>query len=474
MTRIVTSAFACVLACSMPMFAQTSGPQPVAIEHVSVLPMTPDGVVLEDATVVIRNGRIASIERSAKAPAGVRRIDGTGKWLMPALTDMHVHLENDRMMRLYLHADVPDGTLCTRDIVTPYLVNGVLQILDLSAMPETIGQKIEIESGKVLGPHIMTAAMIDGANPFLPFGITRVAATPEAGRQAVSDAAAEGYEFIKAYGNLDLPTFSAIVDEARRRKMRVVGHIPQRGQGMTEKFFQPGYDLVAHVEEFGLQTAEPSIADIPRYVDMAKRNGTWVISTLSLDERILEVTRNPESLKSRAELHFLVPPFYPVVVDHNPYLAQASPDRITFLEHLVDFNRKLVQALSAAGVPVLAGTDSPVPGVVPGFSMPDELEAMGRAGLSNRQVLEGATRLPSEWLGVMADRGEVAVGKRADLLLLDGNPLESLSNIRRISAVIDGGRYLSRADLDRRLHDLGERYARMRKDGWSSVPCGCP
>src|SRR5262249_2957109 len=174
---------------------------------------------------------------------GTRHIDGRGKWLMPGFSDMHMHLENDRMGRLHVgDPTLPDGTFDLESVLTPYLANGVLQIFDLSAMSETIGQRVEVESGRVLGPHIATAAMIDGSPPMWPLGMTRSAATPSDGRQAVRDAYAEGYQFIKAYSKLDLETFSAIVDEARKYKMRVVGHIPGREKGITEKFFQPGFD----------------------------------------------------------------------------------------------------------------------------------------------------------------------------------------------------------------------------------------
>ncbi len=434
----------------------------LAMEHVTVLPMTADGSPLRDVTVVIREGRVTSITPSTQIGAlrGVKRIDATGKWLMPGLADMHVHIENDRMMRMFLQdPDLRDGTVQTEDILTPYLVNGVLQVVDLQAMSETVGQRVEVESGRVLGPHIALAAMIDGAPPIWPVGMTRVATTPEGGRQAVRDAAAEGYEIIKVYSQLNLETFTAIVEEAHRLKMRVIGHIPQQGKGITEAFFQQGYDMVAHAEEFAQQTDPPSLEAIPRYVEMAKRNGTWLTATLTLDERLLEETSNPDSLKSRPELRFLAPRLHAVVVNHNPYVAQASPERIQFLQRIVEFNRHLVRAFAAAGIPVVAGTDSPVPGLVPGFSLHDELEAMARAGLSNRQVLEGATRLPCEWLGISADRGTVEAGKRADLLLLDADPFADVSNTRRISAVIVGGRYLSRALLDRRLEALDARYS---------------
>ena len=282
---------------------------------------------------------------------------------------------------------LPDGTFELQDALTPYLANGVLQVFNLSSMSETIGQQVEVESGRVLGPHIATAAMIDGSPPSWPLGMTRAAATAEDGRQAVRDAKAEGYQFIKVYSKLTLETFTAIVDEARQQHMRVVGHIPQRGKGITEKFFVPGFDLVAHAEEFAQHTDPPDHAAIPRYVDMAKRNGTWLVATLSLDERIVEEIRDPDSLKRRDELRHMHPRAYDMVINGNPYLKDRSEGRIGYVQKVVDFNCPLVKAFTDAGIPVLTGTDAPVPGVAPGFAIHDEFEAMSRCGMSNAQIL---------------------------------------------------------------------------------------
>jgi imidazolonepropionase-like amidohydrolase len=455
---------------SMPVsavaFAQPAPPPPpLAIEHVEVLPMTAGGTALYDQTVTLQNGRIARIESSVGATVGVgvRRVDGTGKYLMPSLTDAHVHLESDRLLRLYLEdPNIPTGTVHAEDLFLPFVANGVLQVIDLSATPETVGQRDEVESGRMVGPHIALAAMIDGVDPLCPVGMTRVAATPSDGRQAVRDAAAEGYEMIKVYSQLDLPTFTAIVDEARKLKMPVVGHIPQRGKGLTEKFFQPGYGMVAHAEEFAQQTDPPAEQDIPRYVEMAKRNGTWLTGTLSLDERILEQALHPETLKTRPELRFLTPLLYVWDTQHNPYVKNANPEFVKTVRSIIAFNKELIPAFAAAGIPVLAGTDTLVPGLVAGFALHDELEAMARYGLSNKQVLEGTTRLPAEWLGVAGDRGVIAVGKRADLLLLDADPMADVANTRKIAAVVVGGRFLSRAELDTAMEALATRYAKIR------------
>lgn len=448
------------LACASGALPAAEPAASLVLEHVTVLPMTADGKTIVDATVTLRDGRITSITSGAKtARSAGRRIDGRGKFLLPGYTDMHMHLENDRGMRLWTgDKTLPDGLVNLEEVLTPYLANGVTQVFNLTAMSETIAQRVEIESGRVLGPHIATAALIDGSPPSWPLGMTRAAVTtPEDGRQAVREVSAEGYEFIKAYGKLSLETFTAIVDEARQHNLRVVGHIPQREMGLTDRFFQPGFDLVAHAEEFAQQTTPPATNAIPRYVEMARRNGTWLVATLSLDERIVEQMRDPASLKARTDLLYLPPWQYQGVINDNRYLKGVDAKRIAYVQDIVDFNRELVKAFVAAGIPVLTGTDAPVPGMVPGFSLHDEFQALVRAGMSNRQVLDSTTRLAAEWLGTIGDRGTVEAGKRADLVLLEANPLDDIANTRRIAAVIRNGHYLPRTELAKRMAVLAAR-----------------
>jgi imidazolonepropionase-like amidohydrolase len=435
-------------------------PRPLLIEHVTVLPMTPGGVPIPNATVIISNGRIEAVDANPHAllPPHGRRIDARGKFLLPGFTDMHTHIQNDRLMRIWTgDKSIPDGAVNLEESLFPYVANGVTQVFNLTAMSEAVGQRVEIESGRILGPHMANAAMVDGSPPMWPLGMTRGAATPEDGRQTVRDLSADGYQFVKVYSKLTLETFSAVVDEARKHQMRVVGHIPQREQNLTEKFFQPGFDLVAHAEEFAQQTTPPANDAIPHYVEMSKRNGTWLTATLTLDERIVEQMRDPKSLESRADLRYLPPGEYRVVRNDNPYQKGVDATRIHYVQDIVDFNRRLVAAFATAGIPVLTGTDSPVPGIVPGFSLHDEFEALARAGMSNQEILEATTRLPAQWLGTIGDRGTVETGKRADLVLLDANPLTDIANTRRIRAVIVGGKCLDREFLDRKLATLAAR-----------------
>ncbi len=431
-----------------------------AIEHVTLISMELGSLPTPDTTVLVRDHRVAWIGPADEAPipAGATRIDGHGKWLMPSLVDSHVHIENARLMRMLLGDDhISEDAISNADVVLPFVTSGVLQIGNLGAMSEAIGERRAIEAGEVLGPHMMLAAMVDGDPPLWPVGFTRVAATPDAGRQVVRDEIAEGYDMVKAYSMLSLDTFTAIVDEARRHGVKVVGHIPGRGTPI-DPYFQPGYTMIAHAEELAFRAADDSDAEVARMVALARQNGTGLISTLTLDHRILEQTVDPSTLYSRPEIRHVHPIVRRFWYDHNPYIGRNSPERVAQLQRLISINDKLVRAFVAAGLPVLAGTDSLVPGVVAGDALHDELAALVAAGLTPYQALDAATRVPTTWMGVDGDRGTVAVGKRADLLLLDADPLADITNTRRIAGVMASGRWLPRAELDAKLAALIDRY----------------
>ena len=190
---------------------------------------------------------------------------------------------------------------------------------------------------------------------------------------------------------------------------------------------------------------------------MAKASGTGLIATLTLDDRLLEEVRDPASLKARTDLAWLHPTARHVVLERNPYVARRSPGFIAALELIVAFNKLLVKAFADAGIPILAGTDSGVAGLAPGFSLHDELAALVRAGLSNAQALIAATAAPGAWL--KSQTGTVAVGQHADLLLLDADPLTDIANTRRISAIVIGGCYVTKTELDRRMALLARKNA---------------
>lgn len=421
------------------------------IEHVTVVPMTTDGAIINDATVVIRDGRIASL--NGPAPAKAVRINGKGKWLIPGLADMHVHLPSDGMSRAPKYpTEAPNMLFDTQDAMTPYIANGVTQVLNMDAVPASVGQRNEIARGRVLGPHMALAAVINGGE-----GRGRIVNTPADGRQAVRSVKAEGYDFVKVYSDLNSETFQAIVDESSTLGMKAVGHIPESFEGKLESAFVPGFSMVAHAEEFSKQSSNFTDEDADRFARLAKKNGTWVTPTLVVMRWIASETRSLDEMTANTDLQYVHPILQSKWRTANRYHKNSSPKLIAYFDRMVEFHRRLVRALKAEGVPMVAGSDALTSGVVGGFSLHEELELLVGAGLTNAEALASATRLPAVWLGVDGDRGTVEVGKRADLVLLDADPLADVANTRRIAGVMLDGRWLSGARLAAMMADLAKR-----------------
>jgi imidazolonepropionase-like amidohydrolase len=451
-------------AANLPQTADKTG---FVIEHVNVLPMTANGAILRDVSVVVHDGKITAIgsARTVTVPSGTRRISGEAKWLMPGLADMHVHVVNRGLARIR-HQDIAPEQMLTQDVMLPFIANGVTQILDMSSLPESLEQRDEIARGAALGPHYATTGEIDGS-PAVWGPVAREAVTPEEARRSVHDIHAAGFDFIKVYSRLSLPVYAAILDEGRQEGIRVIGHLPDAARGDAESVLVDGLTMVAHAEEYAKQAtnlADPMASDhdVERFAALAKRHGIWLSPTLTTMQWISRQTQDGAVIAANPYLKYMYPAVVAQWLHNNRYVLRASPQRVLLFERMVAFNDRLVRAFAGEGIPMLAGTDASVPGVVYGYSLHDELEALAHAGLSNRNVLESATRLSAEFLGMQVKRGTVETGKEADLLLLDADPLVDVANTRRIAAVVVAGRYYSRRRLDSMMADLARRYATMK------------
>ncbi len=430
---------------------EKNGEEIYAIRNVTILPMTTASQPIQNATVVIQHNKIASINGSV--PAKAKIIEGKGKWLMPGLIDMHVH----NLADINLSSSYPTkgATLFTdnQDFMLLYIANGVTTAFELSARTEHFGQRNEIIKGKVIGPRLALAFLINGGND------GNSANTPEEGRQTVRIAKAQGYEFIKVYSGLTVETFKAIVEEAHQQGMKVVGHIPNAFRGRLEDAFLPHFDMVAHAEEFAKHSTQFSDEDVRRFATLAKENGTWLTPTLITMERIAQQTHTLDSIRTMPTLKYVHPLMQSKWLYSNNYHRETDPKRITRIDSMAEFHLRLVNAFRQAGVLIVAGTDAGVSGVVWGFSLHDELELLVKAGFTPEEALASATRLPAVWLGIEDKIGTVEVGKYADLLLLDANPLENISNTRKIAGVFVNGRWVSRRKIDKMLSDLAKKNA---------------
>lgn len=267
----------------------------------------------------------------------------------------------------------------------------------------------------------------------------------------------KGIEFIKVYSHLNVETYKAIVDEAHEQGLKTIGHIPDAFRGKLKEAFVPYFGMVAHAEEFSKQTTDFSDQDAQTFAQLAKDNDTWLSPTLTTMKWILSQARSLDELRASSTLQYVHPLLQNKWITANNYSRNTSPERVAYFQKMVDFHVRLVKVFKAAGVPIVAGTDSGLSGVVAGFSLHDEIALLAEAGLTPEEALAAATRLPAKWLGIDGEVGTVEAGKRADLILLDANPLSDVKNTRNISGVFVNGRWLSRHATDAMLADLARR-----------------
>ena len=359
----------------------------IAIEDVSVVPMDRNRVVPHQ-TVLIQGDRITAVgpRGSVRIPEGAKRLDGRNLYLMPALTDMHVHLRADD--------------------VEAYLASGIGTVRNMWGHAAVSRLRQEIESGARRGPRIHSASPgLDGTPPQWP--ATVIVTEPESAAVAVGRAG-EGWEFIKVYSRLSPGVFDAIMSEDRTRGLVAIGHVPLAvdvrhalASGLRSVEHLTGYDRAVSAAGRG-GTWGWIDADTARYADLVaatRRSGAWNCPTLTIYATL-------------ARQH-----------------SAAEQDRIS------GHRRRFVRLLLDAGAPILAGTDAGIQVVPPGTSMHDELAELVAAGLTPFEALRAATVEPARFFGDPA-AGEVRVGAHADLLLLEGNPLDDVANASRIRAMI--------------------------------------
>ena len=426
--------------------------------------------VRNDQTVIFDGDEIVAVQPSASETNAAHEIDGTGKFLIPGLWDFHVHLTyddrfGDSMPALFLSY----GITSVRD--TGGLMDKILPVVESMRSEDAIAPRVYFA-----GPLLDGDFVVYDGDGRPEIGVEN--ATPEQARATIRALKAEGVDFIKIYEMVTPDVFDAMVETANELQLPIDSHVPL---SMRASIAGPSVDSIEHLRNIELDCA----ANSPE-----------------LHETRLEALRNPDNLSGaelRASLHTLqripaidnydedrcdrtiaalgstmmvptlrlnsfslAPPYargdwqdalarVPTSVrdDWDATGRRLAAERRDGPNQFGEWSHFLIQRMHAAGVPIGAGTDTPIFLSVPGYSLHAELEHLVMAGLSPLEALRSATVRPAEYFSLQDEMGTIEAGKVADLVLLDANPLDDIGNTRDIAAVVSKGRLLSRDDLAR-------------------------
>jgi imidazolonepropionase-like amidohydrolase len=381
---------------------------------------------IENAVVILKDGKIAAAGPASSTPvpegAQVQIVDAHGKSVLPGLWEMHAHFEQ-----------VEWGPI--------YLATGVTTARDVGNEREFIvAARDAIAAGRGIGPRLVMAGVVDGSGPF-SLGVIRVD-TPEQAREQVQKYKAAGFQQIKIYSSVKPDILKIVTAEAHRLGMTVTGHIPF---GMNAiQGIEDGMDQINHIEYLTAvmvdpksQTIDPDTPNVKSVIKLLLEHHTVVDPTLALMEIITHSTDKPMSA------------FEPGILRVAPELREGletmgvPPQRGEQMAAVFRSMVATVRLLHQAGVPIVAGTDQSVPG----FSLDREIELHVQAGFTPMEAIQSATLVAARAMGMEKDAGTIEAGKRADVIVVDGNPLENISDIRKVSTVFAGGRMYQPAPL---------------------------
>lgn len=455
------------------------GEEAVVIQNVNVL--TPAGDrFISGQTVYLDQGQIVSVDSTFVQKPSQKVIDGTGKFLIPGLTDAHIHLFKS-----------PNDLLL-------YVANGVTQIRELIGEPAHLKWREQIRKGKRIGPDMYVASprlgtfsRMEGWFMSWSQGFDNIR-NPRVAKRAVKKYKKMGYDGIKIYSHLSKESYDALCETANVIDMPIMGHVPF--QVGLEDIYRSGQSDIAHFEEimnalnrefgyFHAETAPEFLAYVDAHCEEVARqlieHDITVTTTVWGTQHLVPQKFNLEETLQQVELEYENPGIsewstmvpqgglgwlpnvnryqLPHGLTHDQMEGRkAHWEAYAAAEELIA--RKFIQY----GVKMMTGTDANLPVRVPGFTLHDEFESLNALGMTPSQVLQSSTAIPADWMH--NNTGRIQAGQKANLVLLDENPLENISNTRKINTVILGGKVFDRATLDAMLAAVRDANDASRKE----------
>ncbi|MGI9260854.1 MAG: amidohydrolase family protein [Woeseiaceae bacterium] len=416
-----------VLTC---VFAETSVAQSLAIENIAIYDVA-SGEVRADQTILVLNGVISQVgARSAITISDdATVIVGDGLTVLPGLTDAHVHMN-----------EIDAGT---------FLANGVTSVRELNGSEQHLQLRDDIAKGNILGPRMLVSSpLLSGRSIQFRHVLLE---TPAQATQMVDDLHSAGYDYLKVYDDLSPDTYDQLVASANNAGMRMVGHIPS-AVGL-QRVLSAGQSI-EHNEKIIADTLNADYSDVTPLrgvAELISRSGVTVTPTLAVHEFLsARQSKEVQDRLSSPEMSYVdddIVNWWRATFPRPDEFSGPQQGPLNFL----NAQRFLLAEMEQLGVPILAGTDTPNPLLVAGFSLHDELNALVRGGLTNEAAIRAATSVPGTHMPWGVRLGQVRVGYVADLVLVRGNPAEDPSILRAPVGVVANGQWLDRNQLDELL-----------------------
>jgi len=405
------------------------GPQSFIIDHVQIIPMNQD-TLLPQQSIWIEDGKIKALG-NFEGEENIDRIDAEGAYLMPGLIDMHVHVWDEYELGLYL-------------------ANGVTTIRNLWGQPMHLRMKKRLQNQDLIGPSFFTSGPKLTGEEFMGDDNLNLY-SPEEAREKVLDHQSRGYDFIKTYYGLDEEAFEAILELAVEEGIEIAAHPSPKVS--YDFHFHSQIKTLEHAEEIVQQPLNYELDSqklkpiIEAYVNHPQ---THLCPTLIVYHNILKQIIHPNILDS-ADLRYMNPMIRLAdsKAQFNRWQGQQAADSntVNYIANQHAFHLDILRRLHQSGVEIVCGTDAGIGVTLPGYSIHQELAFYQEVGLSNYEVLKTATLNPSHSHTFLSDYGSIEVGKFANLILLEANPLEDLNALREPKFLLVEGQRLDAAQL---------------------------
>lgn len=434
---------------------EPSGEPIIVFTHVNVVPMTSEEI-MEDQTVIVEGEKIRVIEADMEVPEGATVIDGSGKYLMPGLAEMHAHIPTD-----------PNDPDLAEETLFLYVANGITTIRGMLGAPYHLELREKVANGETLGPRIYTAGPAFNGN---------TASSPDTARQMVIDQKEAGYDFLKILPGITLENFNVIAATADSVGIRFAGHVPI--DVGIQRAIEAGYASIDHLDGYleGLVPADAGVepnqngffginftdlVDTTRIEELAqatKEARVWVVPTQSLLERWVG-TVPTETLQEQPEMKYMADQTLNNWIRQKNQFMQGDNYTTDRTDRFNEIRRQMIKTFHEEGVGLILGSDAPQIFNVPGFSIHHELDAMIQSGLTPYDALKIGTVNPGVYFDAEGEFGTLVPGASADLILLNTNPLESVRNVQSRAGVMVRGQWLPEEEIQQRLTGIAQKYA---------------